>query len=119
MNDVLGSEVEVIAVDLELIDVEDGLIVRSMIDGVSDDQEIEGELSVEIGNLVIDTVDGTGTAILQLDEGLSIEGNATLDVTDDGVDIIMSDLKLVFEPEAPDATELGGGSENVTDIAVN
>ena len=119
LNDVLGSEVEVIEEDLEIIDVEVGLIVRSMINGVSDDQEIEGELSVEIGNLVIDTVDGRGTATLELDEGLTIEGDATVDVTNDGVDVVMSDLRLVFEPEAPDATELRGGSEDVTDIAVN
>lgn len=120
LTTVLGTEVDVLDSDIEVFKTDDGLIItRMLVTGVANAQAIVGELDVALGNLVIETVDGLGTASLALDIGLSVVGNATVEVVDGAVEVAMSDLHLVFEPEAPDASTLDGGSPDVTEFGVS
>ncbi|MCH8827309.1 MAG: PKD domain-containing protein [Chloroflexi bacterium] len=115
----LGTDVDISDGVVEVVITDGGLVARTLVTGVSDSQPIVGQLDVALGNLVINTVDGVGTASLALDVGLNVEGSATVEVVDGAIEVAMSDLRLVFVPEAPDATTLDGGSPDVTDFGVN
>lgn len=119
LSTALGTAVFINNETLEVVNTGGGLITRAQVFGVSNAQAIVGELDVSLGNLVIDTVDGLGTGTLALGTGLNVEGNASVVAIDGAIEVAMSDLHLVFSPEAPDATTLDGGSPDVTNFGVN
>jgi hypothetical protein len=115
----LGKAVFINDENLEVTNTEEGLVTKVLVFGASEPQAISGELDITLGDLSVETVDGLGTATLALDTGLNVEGSATVDVIDGAIEVTMSDLHLVFEPEAPDASTLDGGSADVTNFGVN
>jgi hypothetical protein len=115
----LGKAVFINDENLEVTNTEEGLVTKVLVFGASEPQAISGELDITLGDLSVETVDGLGTATLALDTGLNVEGSATVDVIDGAIEVTMSDLHLVFEPEAPDASTLDGGSADVTSFGVN
>jgi len=119
LSTALGTAVFINNETLEVVNTGGGLIIRAQVFGVSNAQAIVGELDVSLGNLVIDTVDGLGTGTLALGTGLNVEGNASVVAIDGAIEVAMSDLHLVFSPEAPDATTLDGGSPDVTNFGIN
>ena len=86
---------------------------------LEEDVTITGDLDITLGNLTLDSTDGTGTAVIDLGGGLSIEGDATLEVTAQGINVEIAAPRLVLKPEVPDATVLLGGSASVTEISVD
>jgi hypothetical protein len=81
--------------------------------------QITGDVDLTVGNITIDTTDGVGTGEIQLDAGLKIVGKVTLAPKNGELDIVFEELRLIVEPEAPDATTLIGGSDEVTTIDVS
>ena len=87
--------------------------------GVTAGQEVTGDLDLTLGTLTVDTTDGTGTVLIDLGGGLSVEGDAALEVTTAGINVEIHNPQLVFKPEAPDATLLLGGSASVTEVGID
>ena len=114
-----GADVEVNAGPIELTTTDQGLVVEMPAKGLTPGQQVTGDLSATIGNFSFETTDGQGTANIDLGAGLSVEGGVNLAVTEDGIDVLLQEPQLVFMPEAPDATNLAGGSEDVQDIGVD
>ena len=114
-----GTDVEVTAGPIELTTTDQGLVVEMPAKGLTPGQQVTGDLSATIGNFSFVTSDGQGTATIDLGSGLSVEGDVNLAVTEDGIDVLLQEPQLVFMPEAPDATSLAGGSEDVQDIGVD
>ena len=106
-------------VPIEVSSTTQGIVVEIPATGVTVGQAITGDLDLTLGNLTIDTTDGTGTAVIDLGSGLSIEGAATLTVTAQGISVEIAAPRLLLKPEVPDATVLLGGSTSVTEISVD
>ena len=116
---ILGVGVQTTDAPIEVTSTDQGLAVALPVTGVTVGQEIVGELNVTLGNLTLEITDGEGTATIVLGPNLSVEGQATLVVTNPGLAVVIEDPQLVFEPEAPDAKALAGGSESVSNIGVD
>ena len=117
---VIGEAVQVASTVLGIVSAADGSIVTGPeLIGVSETLNIVGELNVTLGNLTLVTTDGVGTAVIVLSDGLKIEGAAVVDITNQGLDVVINKPMLVFEPAAPDVATLTGGSDKVTNIGVN
>ena len=116
---VLGAGVAITEAPFEVISTAQGLVIEIPATGVTAGQAITGNLDLTLGNLTLDTTDGAGTAVIDLGGGLSIKGNATLEVTAQGIRVEITAPRLLLKPKAPDATVLLGGSASVTDIGVD
>ena len=118
LSNTLGEGVAVVQEPLEIISEERGVVVSVSLTGHTAGQGINGDLDLTLGNLVVNSTNGTGTATIDLQGGLSVQGDASLQVTADGIDVVIEDPHLIYEPEAPDTTALLGGSASVTEIGV-
>jgi hypothetical protein len=87
--------------------------------GLTATSEIKGEVKLQVGNITVDTNDGVGTGEIQVAVGLKIVGKVTLVPKDGELDVVFEAPVLVVEPEAPDAAQLTGGSDEVTTIDVS
>ncbi len=116
---ILGEGVEITGAAITVSNTDAGLIIELPATGLTGGQEITGDLNTALGNLTLETTDGQGTATIGLGVGLSVKGSALLAVTDQGIDVIIENPQLTFQPTAPDATLLEGGSESVTEIGVD
>ena len=114
----IGTGVEITADPIEIGSAVVGIGLEIPATGVTAGQAITGDLDLTMENLALDTTDGQGTATIDLSGGLSVTGDATLTVTDNGIAVAIEEPQLVFEPEAPDATLLAGGSGIVTEVDV-
>ena len=114
----LGSGVEIMGSSSEITANGQGVVVELPFMPLSGSQQIEGDLSFTLGGLTLLTTDGQGTCTIELEEGLHLEGAATLLVTDTGIDVVISKPQLVFKPPAPDLAALTGGSRSVVDAGV-
>ena len=113
---VLGCEVEFVDLEIQIVSAENRLVTSLGINGMCENKQISGELNIAIGNLSLQSVDGRGTASIALDRGLSVKGISTLRLTNHGIEIVMTNLRLVFEPDAPNIRNLRGGSNSVTQV---
>ena len=117
---VIGEAVQVASTVLAIESTADGsIVIGPKLTGVTEVLEIVGDLNVTLGNLTLETTDGLGTAVIALSEGLKIEGAAVVDITNQGLDVIIDDPRLVFKPAVPDVATLTGGSDKVTNIGAN
>lgn len=71
-----------------------------------------------VGNLTVDTMNGAGTGVIDLGPGLSVEGDVTLEVVTEGINVAFTNPQLIFAPEAPDAALLLGGSASVSELGL-
>ena len=115
----LGAGVQVTVTPIELASSDQGLVIELPASGLTAGQQVVGDLNVTLGNLSLETTNGTGTATIDLGAGLSVEGSVNLDVTEASIDVVIEEPELLFEPEAPDATILAAGSDSVTDIGID
>jgi len=125
LNDALGiasgsgEEVTVVAGTTTVELIEPGkLEIKLEVTGLTAESVITGEVDLVVGNVTIETVDGVGTGEIQISEGLKIVGDVTLVPKDGELGIVFANPVLLVEPEAPDATQLTGGSDEVTTIDV-
>jgi hypothetical protein len=91
---------------------------RLKVTGMTANSVIRGDVDLVIGNMVLNTNDGVGIGEIRLATGLKIVGNVTLVPGDGSLDIVFDNPRLVVEPEAPDTSQLTGGSAEVTEIGV-
>ena len=115
----LGADVTISADPIEISSAVEGLVIEIPAEGVEAGQAITGDLDFVLGSLTVESTDGEGTATIDLGSGLSVVGDVSLEVTAEGINVEIEDPQLVFEPEAPDAATLIGGSENVTQIGLS
>ena len=115
----LGAGVQVTVTPIELASSDQGLVIELPASGLTADQQVVGDVNVTLGNLSLETTNGAGTATIDLGAGLSVEGSVNLDVTEASINVVIEEPNLLFEPEAPDATILAGGSDSVTDIGID
>ena len=81
---------------------------------------INGDINFTLGGLEVETLAGETTATFQIDPVLKVVGTASLAGTPSGgIDLNLSDPKLVFQPPDPDVSLLSGGDPAVTDIGAN
>ena len=119
-DDAFGIDVEVVAGSTTIDVVAPGRLETSIeVIGLTADTQIQGEVNITIGNIVIETDNGVGTGEIAVAEGLKIVGDVTLVPRDGALDVVFENPRLVVEPEAPDATLLAGGSDEVTEIGVS
>ena len=115
----LGTGVVVTEAPTQITTTDAGLIIRLPASGQIPGQQVVDDFNVALGNLTLETTDGQGTAAIDLGEGLSVEGDVALEVTEEGIDVVMERPTLKFAPQAPDTALLEGGSESVTQIGVD
>ena len=115
----LGEGVVVSEAPNQITTTDAGLIIRLPVDGLTSGQQGVDDFNIALGNLTLETTDGQGTAAIDLGEGLSVEGDVALEVTEGGIDVVMERPTLKLAPQAPDTTLLEGGSESVTQIGVD
>ena len=119
IGDALGTEIVVPDAPLELT-VDEGVgEIAIPIEGATEGTEITGELNLTFGALELETTDGVGSATIDLDESLSVQGTATLEVTGAEVQVAISEPKLVYTPPAPDASVLSSSSPDITEVGVS
>ena len=114
----LGQAVSLTTAPLEIAAVDQGLAIVVPATGLTEGREIVGELDATLGNLTLDTTDGQGTAVVDLGNGLSVEGNASIRATGAGLEVTLDEPELVFHPAAPDVALIEGGSDAVTQVDV-
>jgi len=126
LNDALGiasgsgEEVTVVAGTTNVELIEPGkLEIKLEVTGLTAESVITGAVDLVVGNVTIETVDGVGTGEIQVSKGLKIVGDVTLVPRDGQLGIEFANPVLVVEPEAPDAAQLTGGSDEVTTIDVS
>ncbi len=73
---------------------------------------------ITLGNVTIGPPDENGyrKAAIQVDENLTVTGEADLVPRDGELEVVFSNLTLTLDPDDPDTANLGGGSDQVTQI---
>src|SRR5690606_27510454 len=84
--------------------------------GISSAMSVRGALRFTAGGLTLDTVDGRGTAVLDLGNGMTLSGTVTLLPKANRIEMVFEDPVLTFDPAGPDMDLLLGGGEDVTTI---
>ena len=116
---ILGEEVQVATErSMEIATIDEGLVVTLPTNGQTAGQQVTVDFNVTLGGLTLETAGGQGRATIHLGEGLSVESDARLEVTEAGIDVVMAEPKLKFVPQAPDAATLAGGSDEVAEVGV-
>jgi hypothetical protein len=115
-----GDAVAVVAGTTTLDAVEPGKIqIKLVVTGLTEESVITGEVKLKVGNITVDTTDGVGTGEIEVAQGLKIVGKVSLVPKDGELEIVFEEPVLVVEPEAPDASQLEGGSDEITTIDVS
>jgi len=114
----LGVALDITSTNMVVSTTDEGLVLTLAIEGLQAGQEVRGRLYVTLGNLTIETVDGQGTAVLDLGGGLTVTAEVGLEIVDGQLKIVLLKPQLRLVPPPPDATALSGGNATVTEIGV-
>ena len=119
MASAFGDDVDTAGAEIEVASTEKGLVISWQVQGVTRQEKPVGEFNLALDKVLITTSDGRGTARVDLGSGLTAEGDAIVEVTERGIDVVIENPKLLFEPDAPDVSALEGGSDAVLEIDVD
>ncbi len=89
-------------------------VVKFPATGTQAGAQFTGQVNAKLGNLEVNTNNGSGTAKLDLGGGLSVQGTAKLRTTNNSVDVTIEQPKLVLDGAKPDFAQATGGSSLVT-----
>ena len=94
-----------------------GLVIP--VDGLSATDDIQGVLSLLIGQLTLEVIDGIGTAEVRFSDELVIVGGASISTSDGGLGIQVSNPVLQYSPVTVDDGSFAGSSNSIDDVAVS
>ena len=113
----LGANVQVVAGTTNTVTTESGSLRTTLtVIGLEAGAQITGTINVQIGNITITTEGGVGTGTMDLGGGLTVIADVQLISKDGALDIEFVSPKLKFDPVAPEADQLLGGTDLVTEI---
>ena len=80
---------------------------------------IAGEFNFSLGNLTVQTSNGRLSATFDLGGGVTITGSRLEGTPEGGLELVLEDPKLRYEPASPEPSTLSGGSPRVTRIGAS
>ena len=123
LDDVTGKDV---TVAVEEVEIEPGqeqgtfrlTVPVTGLDAGDDVSDVDAELN--LGSVTINPPDSAGDRVVTivLDRTLTMMGEADLVSREGELEVVFQELTLDLKPEAPDASALPGGSQEVTEIGV-